>query len=187
MNKAWMTGAAILLAAAAAGCGSTRAEREARRLRNPAPCPNVVVLDEAGRQLFFEGGETIEDVAYTGEIRNVSSSCRYFNDEPIRQEVKIDFAFGRGPQGAAEEKVFNYFVAVTRTDVDVIAKQTFSVPIRFGNREVVTVSETIDEITIPRANQGISGNNFEIVVGFTLSREQTIYNRSGKSLKFPEL
>ena len=45
----------------------------------------------------------------------------------------------------------------------------------------------IDEIVIPRANDNVSGVNFEIIIGFSVTPEQAIFNRSGKSLKFPNL
>ena len=43
---------------------------------NPAPCPNVVVLDDAARIIEFVGEERLEDVAYTGEITGISSTCQ---------------------------------------------------------------------------------------------------------------
>ena len=144
--------------------------------------------DEAARIIEFDGDETAENIAYTGEIVNVSASCRYFTDKPIDAEVSIDLAFGRGPKGAAGEKVFNYFVAVTRKDAEVIAKTEFAVPIKFsGDNPVETTRVEINKILIPRANAAVSGTNFEIIVGFAVTPKQAIYNRSGKSLKFPNI
>ena len=40
-------------------------------------------------------------------------------------------------------------------------------------------TETIPGIVIPRANETISGSNFEIFVGFDLTPAQLAYNRSG--------
>ncbi len=180
--------AAALIAASvlgAAGCSGI--SREAQQA-NPAPCPNIIVLQDAARLIEFEGEETIDNVAYTGEILDAITVCRYFGDEPIEAEVEIDLAFGKGPQADENKKIFNYFVAVTRTDLEVIAKQDFAVPVDFGGRsEVVLKREEIDRIVIPRAGENTSGTNFEIIVGFSLTPQQAIFNRSGKSLKFPEL
>lgn len=182
MNKAWSVG--LIAAAALSGCSSLSKEAQER---NPAPCPNVVVLQDAGRQVVFDGDETVENVAYSAEVENVSTACRYFGDEPIHQAVNIDIAFGRGPKGSDSDRTFTYFVAVTRKDTDVISKQTFTVPVHFGDKSVVRVKEKVGDIVIPRKDKNISGTNFEVIVGMELTREQVIFNRSGKSLKFPNL
>jgi len=166
------------------GCSST----EAAQARNPAPCPNVIVLDEAARLIDFDGEQKLEDIAFTGEITDVTLNCRYFEDKPIDAVVEIDFALGRGPNGQAPTRDYRYFVAVTRTNLEVIAKQEFLVRAEFGDkRDVVQLREKIDKLVIPRKSAKTSGTNFEIVVGFVLDRDQVIFNRSGKSLKFPSL
>lgn len=183
MNKAF---AAALIAAlfGITGCATeTSADN-----RNPAPCPNIVVLNDAARMIEFDGEEILEDVAYTAEITNVSIGCRYTEAEPIDTSIGVELAFGRGPKGEAEQKNFTYFVAVTRKDLEVITKKEFTLPIEFSEkRSVVVLEDEVDEIFIPRAGDQISGANFEIIVGLKLTPQQAIFNRSGKSLKFPQL
>ena len=194
MNKALRFGRFAALGfgalgiAALAGCGSTK-DRRAAREANPAPCPNVVVLADAARLVDFAGAEeTIENVAWSAESEDVSLACRYFSDKPIEAELDIALAFGRGPAAPGAEHTYNYFVAVTRTDREVIAKETFPLTVKFDNRRNVRrIEDEVEKIIIPRAREGISGENFEIVVGLELTREQAIYNRSGQSLKFPDL
>jgi hypothetical protein len=181
MNKALV---AALIAAAAAGCASNTKEA---KLKNPAPCPNVVVLEDAARQIIFNGQQTIEDVAWSAEVENVSLACRYVGDKPIDAGVKINLALGRGPKADANEHQFGYWVAVTRTNREVIAKQEYVLPIKFGDETVKRASQEIDQIIIPRKSEQTSGENFEIVVGLTVTPQQATYNRSGKSLKFPDL
>jgi hypothetical protein len=185
MNKL-LAGALIAAVVGVAGCsgfGSTTAAD-----KNPAPCPNIVVLLDASRIIEFDGEERLEDIAYTGEITNVEVGCRYVEDKPIDAEISIDLAFGKGPKGQNGDKVFKYFVAVTRKDLEVIAKTEFLAPVKFTDKNTIVVKkEDIDKIFIPRAGEHISGSNFEIIVGFSLSRDQIIFNRSGKSLKFPNL
>ncbi|GJL92546.1 hypothetical protein [Hyphococcus sp.] len=188
MNK--RLAVALFAALAVTGCAGNQEAREARKARaaNPAPCPNIVVLSEAARFIDFDGAQTIENVTYTGEVVNVTSTCRYFEDEPIKAGLTIDFAFGRGPKATVDKKVFNYFVAVTRRDSDVIAKVEYPLQVSFsGDQPVQTAKIDIDDIIIPRAGEEISGLNFEIVVGFSVTPQQAIYNRSGKSLKFPDI
>ncbi|GJL94160.1 MAG: hypothetical protein DHS20C05_05650 [Hyphococcus sp.] len=186
MNKV-LAGALFAAVSGLIGCSS--ASNPATLKTNPAPCPNIVALGDASRLIEFSGDrEVIEDVAYTGEITNVAIGCRYKDDKPIDAVVELELAFGRGPQGAAPEKMFKYFVAVTRKDTEIIAKKEFLVPVNFGvENKIVVTTEEIDEIIIPRASAGVAGTNFEIVVGFSLTPKQVIFNRSGKSLKFPNL
>ncbi|MHA7872376.1 MAG: hypothetical protein ACX939_08510 [Hyphococcus sp.] len=184
MNKN-LAGALIAAAAALAACASdTREAREA----NPAPCPNILVLAEAARFIQFDGEEDVDNVAYSGEITDVTTQCRYYGDRPIDVDVDLELALGKGPKGENGERFFKYFVAVTRTDLEVIAKKEFAVSANFTDDRIVVVKEEeIDKIVIPRAGEQTSGLNFEIIVGFSVTPEQAVYNRSGKSLKFPEL
>jgi hypothetical protein len=70
----------------------------------------------------------------------------------------------------------------------VIEKKEFIVPIDFGGDDAVKrVRQEIESIVIPRKGEETSGTNFEVVVGLVLTPQQAIYNRSGKSLKFPDL
>ena len=184
MNKL-LAGALFAAAAASSGCSSFK--KEAKEA-NPAPCPNVLVLSDAARALEFDGGEELENIAYTAEITNVNVACRYFDDEPIDAEITIDMAFGKGPKGEAGKKYFKYFVAVTRKDLEVITKKEFNVVADFDkDKNLVFAEEEIDKIIIPRLNEDTSGVNFEIIVGLSVTAEQSIFNRSGKSLKFPDL
>ena len=171
---------------ALSGCASDNAK--AAREKNPAPCPIAVVLDDASRLIDFDGEKTAENIAWTAEIVGVTLNCRYYGDRPIKANLEIDLAFGRGPKAREQAREYSYFVAVTRTNREVIAKETFVVPVKFGgSKSVRELTEKIDKITIPRSREQVSGANFEVVIGLGLTREQAIYNRSGKSLKFPEL
>lgn len=186
MNKG-LAGALIAAAAvsAAAGCASNRKEA---KLTNPAPCPNIVVLQEAARLVEFAGEERIEDVAWTAEIEDVSLACRYVADKPIDAEIAIRLAFGRGPKAAGDDHQYAYWVAVTRTNREVIEKREFLVPVEFGGDDSVKrIRQQIEKIVIPRRGEETSGTNFEVVVGLVVTPQQAVYNRSGKSLKFPEL
>lgn len=179
---------AVALFAAAAALSACSSNAKKAREANPAPCPNIVVLTEASRLIEFSGDETIENVAYSGEVIDVTSTCRYYGDKPIEADVTLDLAFGRGPLGADDKKTFSYFVAVTRKDTEVIAKETFPVEVNFsGDRTIQARRVEVDKIVIPRAGENVSGLNFEIIVGLVVTPEQAIFNRSGKSLKFPDL
>lgn len=183
MNKA--LAGALIATLAATGCSSF--DRNAKE-KNPAPCPNIVVLNDAARLIEFDGEETLENVAYSAEITSAQVACRYVEDEPIEAEIELTMAFGKGPKGQDGQKVFTYFVAVVRRDLEVIAKEEFPAPATFSEkRQIVVFEDEVDKIVIPRSGDNISGVNFEIIVGFDLTAKQAIFNRSGKSLKFPNI
>ncbi len=172
---------AASLSLVVAGCQATSDER------NPGPCPAAGVLYEADRVVTFDGPATLENVAYSGEITGVSTTCRYFDDRPIVQNLRIEFAFGRGANAQGDTHAYRYFVAVTRDGVAMLEKRVFEVDIDFDDKRTVTRKEEIEQIVIPRANPTTSGGNFEIVVGFQLTPAQLAFNRSRRSLVAPDL
>ena len=71
------------------------------------------------------------------------------------------------------------FVTVTRRDKSVLAKEKFNIEVAWpAGKDIVRHTETIPGIVIPRANETVSGSNFEVFVGFDLTPEQLAYNRS---------
>jgi hypothetical protein len=152
---------------------------------NAGPCPLMGVLYDAGRVVEFTGGEErFANVAYTAEMRGVRGLCRYVGTDPIVMSMEIDMAFGKGPAATAGKKTYRYWVAVTRTNMAPIEKQYFDVEVDFGrNNDRMAGAERIEKIVIPRANDSISGANFEVLVGFELTPEQLKFNRDGKRFR----
>ena len=153
--------------------------------RNIGPCPFVKVLYDAGRYIEFEGGrEAAAAVGFTGEIQGISADCSYQNDEPIAVDMNIGFAFGRGPQAQGTEKTYTYWVAVTQRNREVLAKEYFTVPVRFASgQDRAVVNERLSGILIPRADNNTSGSNFEILVGFDVTPQMAAFNRDGKRFR----
>ncbi len=155
------------------------------QLRNAGPCPFVKVLYDASRYVEFKGGKESSTAAgYTGEIQGVSSGCAYKNDEPIKMQVEVLFALGRGPEATEPRKTYRYWVAVTERNKDVLAKEYFDLPVTFpagGDR--VYATENLQTITIPRADIKTSGSNFEVLIGFDVTPEMAAFNRDGKRFR----
>lgn len=153
---------------------------------NVGPCPLMGVLYDNSRMVEFDqpGVERYSNITYTGEMQGVRGLCRYVGEDPIAMSIEIDMAFGRGPASASNERTYRYWVAVTRRGRAPIEKAYFDVDVRFPRNElVVTRTEEIGRIVIPRANSEISGENFEILVGFELTPEQLQFNRDGKRFR----
>lgn len=153
---------------------------------NAGPCPLMGVLYESSRQVQFATptDERYANIAYTGEMRGVRGYCRYIDADPIEMEIEIDMAFGRGPAATAEQQNYRYWVAVARRGRAPIEKEYFDVAVRFPrDAAVVTRTEQINRIVIPRATAETSGDNFEVLVGFELTPEQLAFNRAGKRFR----
>ncbi len=149
------------------------------------PCPYVKVLYDAARDVEFKDNkEASAAVMYTGEIEGISSDCSYHSDSPIHVAMNVLFSAGRGPQADSDHKTYRYWVAVTDRNRSVIDKQYFDLPIRFApGQDRVSTNEVISEVVIPRSSATVSGNNFEVLVGFDVTPEQAAFNRDGKRFR----
>ena len=154
-------------------------------LRNAGPCPYVKVLYDAARYVDFkEGREASANVAYSGEIQGISAGCQYKDDQPIKVTMEVLFELGKGPQATGDTKNYRYWIAVTKRNDSVITKQYFDLPVKFAAAEDrVYVTDSIGEITIPRASTTTSGANFEILVGFDVTPQMATFNREGKRFR----
>ncbi len=181
-------GLALISSSLLVGCGSAQEILEIGTAdqRNPGPCPRAFALYEAARIVEFKDNEQrYANVGFTGEIQNVRSLCRYFGTRPITGDLEIIFDLGRGPAAEGQSTArYEYFVAVTRKNIAVINKKTFPLDVTFPDgKDRVRVRERLDEIVIPRANEGTSGENFEIIVGFEVTPEQRLFNEEGRRFR----
>ena len=183
------TAAAVLLTAVAlGGCRSTQEALEigAAAESNPGPCPRAFALYDAARIVEFRGdAERFDNVGFTGEIGNIRSLCRYYSTRPIVGDIEIVFDLGRGPAAEGQSTAtYEYFVAVTRKNIGVINKQTFPLQVTLpAGEDRVRVVERVDEYVIPRADEGTSGENFEIIIGFEVTEAQRQFNAEGKRFR----
>lgn len=152
---------------------------------NVGPCPLMGVLYDTARVVqFSQATQRYANITYTGEMDGVRGLCRYVDTNPIVMSLDIDMEFGRGPAATSDTQHYRYWVAVSRRGRNPLAKQYYDVDVRFPRgQNVVTHTEHIDRITIPRANAEISGENFEILTGFDLTPEQLQFNRDGRRFR----
>lgn len=153
---------------------------------NAGPCPLMGVLYESSRLVEFQGDgrQRYANVAFTGEMQDVRGLCRYIGEDPIVMNIEVDMSFGRGPAATGNTRQYRYWVAVARRGGVPVAKQYYTVDVEFPRDQDVMVStQRIEQIVIPRANSDISGQNFEILVGFDLTPEQIEFNRDGRRFR----
>lgn len=167
-----------------ASCSNNAVTRAFDTRNNAGPCPPAAILYDASRIVELEGeGQNFSNIAYTGELNGIRLFCRYVEDQPLRANLELDFAFGKGPKGDANRHQYRYWVAVTRRSAKVLAKEYFTVDAAFSGDKVTGQTVTVDDIIIPRADGTISGANFEIVVGFDLTEDQLAFNRQGRRFR----
>ena len=152
--------------------------------RNPGPCPRAFALYDASRMVEFRGSESFDNVGFTAEIESVRSFCRYYGTVPIEADLEIDITFGRGPAATETTATYEYFVTVTRKNIDVIGKEVFPISVSFPpGVNTVSRTERLDSIIIPRAGENTSGANFEIIVGMNVTEAQREFNAAGKRFR----
>ncbi len=153
---------------------------------NVGPCPLMGVLYDSARIVDFAqaGQQRYANIQYTGEMNGVRGLCRYVEADPITMAIEVDMSFGRGPAATAERHTYRYWVAVARRGRAPIEKVYFDVDVEWERGQLVANRrEQIENIVIPRANPEISGENFEILVGFELTPEQLQFNRDGRRFR----
>ncbi len=174
---------AALLGLAACQSGSNIGDAFDTR-QNSGTCPPAGAIYQASRVVQFDGAEELyPNVEYTGEIVDVRLFCRYTGADPVRAEVEIDFAFGKGPAGNSNRHDYGYWVAVTRRSGKVLNKQHFTVQADFSDGPVTGETELLQRILIPRADDSVSAANFEVVIGFDLTEAQLAYNKQGRRFR----
>ena len=66
----------------------------------------------------------------------------------------------------------------------VLAKEYFDLPVTFAQgQDRVYANQTLKTITIPRADEKVSGSNFEVLIGFDVTPEMAAFNRDGKRFR----
>ena len=155
------------------------------RRKADGACPTVKVLYDAARYHDFDQGVlSLSKAKYTGEINGVASDCGYLGDKPIEVGMIIGFSLGKGPMAKSDSTVYRYWIAVTQRDKRVLAKQYFTLPVTFEKgQSIINTAVRIEDIVIPRANDKVSGENFEILVGFDVTPEMAAFNAEGKRFR----
>jgi hypothetical protein len=154
-------------------------------LANAGPCPYVKVLYDAARYVeFTDKREASSSVGYSGEIESISAACAYKGTEPITIDMIVTFSLGKGPMATGSSKDYHYWVAVTQRNQNVLAKEYFTVHANFpAGKNTVVMTDRLQGLSIPRADDKVSGSNFEVLIGFDVTPEMAQFNRDGKRFR----
>lgn len=163
---------AALLALGIAGCSAFGGAA-------PPPCPVASIVSDAARATMFKAGpgRDLIDIEFEVEIDAVASDCDYNRaGDEITTRTGVRIVATRGPAAQAPDVAFSFFVAVVGSDQRVLARERFESSLVFEptQRRAGVVEEIEEVIPLP---EGLSGANFEVLVGIVLTADQLEFNR----------
>ena len=147
--------------------------------RTPIRCARVNILGEANKITVFApgGGRDLTDVEYTAEFREIESDCDLDkSDRIVEASTEFQVVATRGPAARNRQIELPIFVALARAD-GVIDKRQYPLKVIFpAGEDRIAVFDAIEGTRI-YLEQGETGSEYEILVGFQLTRNQLEYNR----------
>lgn len=182
----------LVLAVALSGCTGTKRFFSGMFGKNAPllPCPRTFVHGDGEKLTKFRPGpgRDLTDVMFEGEINDFRLVCEHEIDDDTRAgtlslELTVVMVMERGPAVEKREAVYEYFVTLTDTKDEVLQKQLFGASARFeGNVTRFVFTDEPIVLKIP-LKAGQSGKDFNIVIGFQLTREELEFNRAQQGLR----
>ncbi len=155
----------------------------------PPPCPKINVLADAATLTKFKPGpgETLIDALFEAKIVDIGMACEHDIDGDTREgtlnvDLQLLMEASRGPADKSREAQIRYFVTLTDNDHKILGKEVFDMKGVFpGNLTVTRITDEPMELEIP-LSAGKTGRDYQIYVGFQLTRQQLEYNRRRRQL-----
>lgn len=150
----------------------------------PPPCPEILIpIDGAKLTRFKPGpGRDIIDVMHEEQVSGFAHGCEYTTDATGAGEVAVEiypeFESKKGPANPDNQALFEFFVAVTDQDKNVLEKKRFPAAIPFPSNmsRVLWQREAPVTLIIP-LKAGETGENFRIFIGLQMTRDELEYQR----------
>ena len=147
-------------------------------------CPRIsVVADTVIVTKFRPGpGRDLTDVVIEGEITALSLECKRSGDVKggtgqIDVAINIVMEAERGAADRERRGALEYFVGIADKDRNILQRQVFTTSASFtGNVTRVQVTDKPIDLKIP-LKAGQTPDDYEILVGFQLSRDELELNR----------
>lgn len=163
--------AAAVALAGLAGCGMFGPKPPQYDCPTPAGVADASVLSK-----FRPGpGRDLTDVQYQVRLLDVNSQCRY-DSKGVEVQMRAAFALELGPANPGRSASYEFFVAITDPNNEIIAKRNFTTPITFPANVgyVEHLEELQQRIPLPK---GGSAEDYQIIIGLQLTPDELEFNR----------
>jgi hypothetical protein len=135
-------------------------------------CPHLGLLADASRLTDFEGTTSAQ---FRATLGGEALQC-VVKDGVAHTRLKFKVTGNLQTGAKSDTRKVPYFVAVMQGS-QVLAKQVYLLDIPFtGHERNVSVEERVNRVDIPLAS-GKAAGDYEVMIGFQLTREQVAYNR----------
>ena len=185
MHKRWGFNRSVntaLVAALALGVAACASEPV-----TPPPCPEILIpVDGAKLTRFKPGlGRDIIDVMHEEMVTGFAHGCEYDTDSTGAGDLTVQilptFESKRGPANPDARAQFEFFIAITDQEKNVLEKKRFPAVVDFPenmSRVLWQVDQPIN-LRIP-LQAGKTGNDYRIFVGLQITPEERDYQRQNR-------
>lgn len=161
----------------------------------PVTCPEVGILPQAEKVVFFAEGATEKNAKNTkssAAFANYRGGCSVKKDH-VELSMELDFKGARGKAGGAlDEQPLGYFIAVLDADENILQRDAFNTALLFNDagqgltqeKHAIVLPLPVDPKTgkppadekdrIKAAEEMVRAR--KVVLGFSLTPEQLAYN-----------
>jgi hypothetical protein len=143
------------------------------------PCPKVAALADAAHMTVFRSGagRDLTDISYEADIGRIGGECIYNRRKTsVTVDMKLVITAKRGPADQKRFADLAYFVAIVDAQANVLARQEFQSQVTFPeDQDQVATLEELQQIIPLKKDQ--PGSDYDVLVGFRLSRDQVERNR----------
>jgi hypothetical protein len=149
---------------------------DAKSKPSAAACPHLGLLADTNRLTEFDGTTSAQFKATLG---GEASQC-VVKGKVIHLRLKFKVTGTIADNAKRDTRKVPYFVAVMQGS-QVLAKQVYAVDLPFsGSARTVSIEERINRVDIP-IGKGWTSDDYEVMIGFQLTRDQVDYNRQNAS------
>lgn len=150
-----------------------------------ADCPLVKGLPELSSITHFADPKSplADKMIASAKLENLSASCQVAANSVV-VEIGLNFVGTLGPVGVKDlngqaNYTYPYFLSVITPTGQILSKDVFALSMVYDNGGISVRKEDKLRQVIPLGD-GQNANQFQIVIGFQLSEDELVYNRSQK-------
>ena len=140
-------------------------------------CPTAAgVADATVLSKFRPGpGRDLTDVRYQVRLADVTSECRY-DSKGVDVRMRAGFALELGPANPDRKAAYDFFIAITDPNDEIVAKRIFTTSLAFPANVgyVEHLEELQQRIPLPK---GGSAADYKIIIGLQLTEDELEFNR----------